>query len=279
MQDLYERVQQSARALREVCDPPPAAAIILGTGLGGVAERIVVRKRIPYSDIPHFPVSTVEGHKGTLLVGTLEDVSIVAMEGRFHYYEGYSLQEVTLPVRVFREMGAKYLFINSAAGGLNPQFQAADVMAVLDHINMIPSNPLRGLSDQRLGERFIDMTRPYDEGLLRMAIESALDLKITLRQGVYVAVPGPSVETRAETRMLRLLGADAVGMSSVPEVIVAHQVGFRTLFLTAVTNVNLPDAMEPVSFKAVLANAAQTEPKLAGIVCDVMRRLRLRDSE
>ena len=273
MQELYESVQQSAHALREICDVPPVAALILGTGLGGVAERINVRQQIPFSEIPNFPESTVEGHKGNLLLGTLGDVRIVAMQGRFHHYEGYSLQQVTLPVRVFRELGAQYLFINSAAGGLNPQFKAADVMAVIDHINMIPSNPLRGVTDQRLGDRFPDMTRPYDEALLRMAAESALDLKITLRQGVYVAVPGPSLETRAETRMLRTLGGDAVGMSSVPEVIVATQVGFRTLFLVAVTNVNLPDAMEPVLMEGVLAHASKTEPKLARILSDVLRRL------
>lgn len=273
MHDLYERVQQSAQALREMCDEPPAAALILGTGLGGVAERISVRKRIPFSEIPHFAESTVEGHQGNLLVGTLGDVRIVAMQGRFHHYEGYTLQQVTLPVRVFREIGAEYLFINSAAGGLNPQFQAADVMAVIDHINLIPSNPLRGVTDDRFGERFPDMTRPYDGMLLRMATESALDLKMTLRQGVYIAVPGPSLETRAETRMLRMLGGDAVGMSSVPEVIVATQIGFRTLFLAAVTNVNLPDAMEPVSMEKVLANAALAEPKLARILSDVLRRL------
>lgn len=273
MEDLYGRIRQAAEALHKLSDVQPRAALILGTGLGGLAERINVRHSIPFSEVPHFPESTVEGHSGNLLVGTLGDVPVVALQGRFHHYEGYSLQQVTLPVRVFREIGAEYLFINSAAGGLNPHFQSSDVMAVTDHINLIPDNPLRGVTDERLGDRFPDMTRPYDKEMLRLASESALDLKIPLRLGVYVAVSGPSLETRAETRMLRMLGGDAVGMSSVPEVIVATQVGFKTLFLAAVTNVNLPDAMEPVSFERVLVNASIAEPKLARIVSDVLRRL------
>ncbi len=272
MTDLYQKVRDCVQALREVSHSKPCAALILGTGLGGVAERIAITHKVPYADIPHFVQSTAEGHSGDLAFGTLAGCDVVAMQGRFHYYEGHSLEAVTFPVRVFRELGAEILVVNSAAGGLNPLFLPGDVMVVTDHINFIGENPLRGITDERLGNRFPDMSRPYDQELIRLAAEAADDLRITLRQGVYVAVVGPSLETRAETRMLRMLGADAVGMSTVPEVIVAGQVGLRTLVLAAVTNVNLPDAMEPVSIEKVIATAAVAEPKLSAIVEYVLRR-------
>lgn len=272
MTSLHDFVKEALAIISSRVTVRPEAALILGTGLGGVAERIGSQQFIPYDEIPHFPVSTVEGHKGRLVFGTLADKQVVAMQGRLHYYEGYSLRDITLPVRVMRELGASILVINSAAGGLNPSFKAGDAMVVTDHINLMGDSPLRGLVDPRLGQRFPDMSKPYDAELIELAGKVAVELKIPLRYGVYVGVAGPNLETRAETKMLRILGADAVGMSTVPEVIVAAQVGFRTLALAAVTNVNLPDAMEPISIQRVIANAQVAEPKLAGIVEEVLRR-------
>jgi purine-nucleoside phosphorylase len=272
MNNLYESVQNVVQALRKKVSLKPDAAIILGTGLGGLVDRIDVCYRIPYQEIFSFASDSVQGHKGDLVFGTLSGLNVVVMQGRFHYYEGYSLQQVTLPVRVARELGARILIINSAAGGINPLFTAGDVMIVTDHINLIGDNPLRGVTDDRLGDRFPDMSRPYDCRLIEIATEAALDLKISVRYGVYASVAGPSVETRAETRLLRILGADAVGMSTVPEVIVGTQVGFQTLVLAALTNVNLPDVMEPVSLDQVIANARLAEPRLADIVAETLRR-------
>jgi len=272
MNGLYESVREAASFLQQKFRFQPVAAMILGTGLGGVADRIDVALTVPYEDIPHFPLSTVEGHKGNLLFGTLAGCDVLVLQGRFHYYEGYSLQEVTLPVRVMKALGAELLLVNSAAGGLNPLFRAGDVMIVTDHINMLGDNPLRGRGEPGLGNRFPDMTRPYDPDLIRIAGEAGLDLEIPVRHGVYVAVQGPSLETRAETRMLRMLGADAVGMSTVPEVIVAAQVGFRTLALAAITNVNLPDAMEPVLIENVIAQARSAEPALLSILAETLGR-------
>jgi purine-nucleoside phosphorylase len=263
---IYEAVQEAASFLRAIISDMPDAAIVLGTGLGGVTDRVKVVARIPYDQIPHFPQSTVEGHKGELVFGTLSGKSVLVMQGRFHYYEGYTLQQTTLPIRIFRDLGTRFLFINSAAGGLNRDFRPRDVMIVTDHINLIGDNPLRGVSDPRLGDRFPDMSRPYDKELREHALETASDLNIDIKQGVYAAVAGPSLETRAETRMLCVLGADAVGMSTVPEVIVGSQIGFRTLALAAVTNVNFPEAMEPISIEKVIENAELAQTKLAAIL-------------
>jgi purine-nucleoside phosphorylase len=272
MERLYESVNEAAAYLRERGAPRPDAAIILGTGLGRVAERVRATTRIPFEEIPHFPASTVDVHRGHLLFGEFGGRTVVVMEGRLHYYEGLTLQQVTIPVRIMRELGAGLLFINSAAGGLDTNFRAGDVMIVTDHINLIGESPLRGITDPRLGERFPDMSRPYDESLMDTASRVAPDLHIPVRYGVYAAVAGPHLETRAETRMLRLLGAHAVGMSTVPEVIVAGQVGFRTLALAAITNVNLPDAMQPVSLDEVVRNAGKAEPFIAALIEETLRR-------
>ncbi len=272
MNNLYQIVQDAVQALRKEVSLKPDAAIVLGTGLGGLADRIDVTHRVPYREIFPYASESVQGHKGDLVFGTLSGVNVVVMQGRLHYYEGYSLQQVTLPVRVARELGAAILIINSAVGGLNPLFKAGDVMIVTDHINLMGDNPLRGITDERLGDRFPDMSRPYDQHLIEIATEAALDLKIPVKYGIYASVAGPSLETRAETRMLRMLGADAVGMSTVPEVIVGTQVGFQTLVLAAVTNVNLPDVMAPISLEQVIANARLTEPRMADIVAETLRR-------
>jgi purine-nucleoside phosphorylase len=270
---IYEAVQEAASFLRARIPAVPDAAIVLGTGLGGVADSVEVAERIPYDQIPHFFQSTVEGHKGELVFGTLGGKRVFAMQGRFHYYEGYTLQQATLPIRIMRELGTQFLFINSAAGGLNQNFRPRDVMIVTDHINLIGDNPLRGVLDPRLGDRFPDMSRPYDRELIDKARESASKLNIPIERGVYAAVAGPSLETRAETRMLRVLGADAVGMSTVPEVIVASQVGFRTLALAAITNVNFPEAMEAISIEKVIENAQLVQPKIAAIIEHVLAAL------
>ena len=273
MNALYQSVQDAASFLRRAIGSQPEVAIILGTGLGGITDHISVTDRIPYSQLPHFPESTVQGHKGDLVFGTMAGRSVVVMQGRFHYYEGHTLQEATLPVRIMRQLGARFLFVNSAAGGLNPNFKPGDLMIVTDHINLLGDNPLRGVTDERLGDRFPDMSRPYDEELLQKAQEAAQELKEPVKLGIYAAVAGPSLETRAETRMLRMLGADAVGMSTIPEVIVGCQVGFRTLAFAAITNVNLPDAMEPVSIHKVIATATATLPRLAAILAGTLQRL------
>jgi purine-nucleoside phosphorylase len=273
MAEPYRQIQEAVAYLREQTTTPPRAALVLGTGLGGVADSLTVDHTVPYRQIPHFPESTVQGHEGNLLFGTMAGRDVVVMQGRLHYYEGYSLQQATLPVRIMRALGAEILFINSAAGGLNPLFDGGDVMVVTDHLNLMGDNPLRGLNDERLGDRFPDMTCPYDPELIRTAGAAALDLHIPLKYGVYAAVAGPSIETRAETRMLRILGADAVGMSTVPEVIVGSQVGFRTMVLAAITNVNLPDAMQPVAIDKVIASAAKVQPTLAALTEEVLRRV------
>jgi purine-nucleoside phosphorylase len=273
MYDLDQAVQESVRFLRTMTPSPPRVAIILGTGLSGVSSGIEVAQRIEYTRIPHFPESTVEGHRGSLAFGTWGGCDVVAMEGRFHRYEGYTLRQITMPVRIMRALGAEVLMVNSAAGGVNPLFRPGDVMAVTDHINMMFDSPLAGVNATGTYDRFPDMSRPYDTELTRLAEDAALHLAIPLRRGVYAALTGPNLETRAETRMLRLLGADAVGMSTVPEVIVATQVGFRTLALAAITNVNLPDAMEPVSVERVIAVAGATQPKLTAIMGAVLEKL------
>jgi purine-nucleoside phosphorylase len=272
METLYQSVQDAVRFLRSRSSLQPDAAIILGTGLGRVAARVHATAKVSYEEIPHFSQSTVEGHKGDLLFGTLGGCNVAVMEGRFHYYEGYTLQQTTLPVRILRELGAELLFINSAAGGLDPGFHAGDLMVVRDHINLMGDTPLRGVSDEKLGERFPDMSQAYDSRLITIAGNVASDLIIPLRHGVYAAVAGPNLETPAETRMLRLLGADAVGMSTVPEVIVANQVGFRTFALAAITNVNIPDKMEPVSVQQVIASAEMCGPKIAAILEGILQR-------
>jgi len=273
MNALYQSIQDAASFIRRTIGSQSEAAIILGTGLGGIADHISVTDRIPYNQLPHFPESTVQGHKGDLVFGTMAGRSVVVMQGRFHYYEGHTLQEATLPVRIMRELGARFLFVNSAAGGLNPHFKPGDVMIVTDHINLLGDNPLRGVTDERLGDRFPDMSRPYDEELIQTAQQAAQELKEPVKLGIYAAVAGPSLETRAETRMLRMLGADAVGMSTVPEVIVGCQVGFRTLALAAITNVNLPDTMEPVSIDKVISTATATLPRMASILAGTLQRL------
>jgi purine-nucleoside phosphorylase len=228
---------------------------------------------VEYADIPGFPLSTVESHAGRLLYGTLGGRTVVAMQGRFHRYEGYSLQQVTFPVRVLRALGVETLVVSNACGGMNPLWAAGDLMMIADHINLLGDNPLIGPNDDRLGVRFPDMSEPYDAALRTLAREVAADLRLVLREGVYVAVPGPNLETRAEYRMLRALGADVVGMSTVPEVIVAVHAGMRVLGLSIITDQCLPDALEPANVATIIATAGRAEPRLTALVRGVVERL------
>ncbi len=251
----------------------PDLALILGTGLGGLAREIAVTAAIDYAEIPGFPLSTVESHAGRLLCGTLAGKTVVALQGRFHRYEGYSLQQVTFPVRVLRALGAGTLIVSNASGGMHPLWDAGDLMLIADHINLLGDNPLIGSNDAGLGPRFPDMSDPYTEPLRALAREVARERGIPLREGVYVAVTGPNLETRAEYRMLRAAGANVVGMSTVPEVIVAVHAGMRVLGVSVITDRCLPDALAPTSVEEILAVAAEAEPRLTSLVLGVVERL------
>lgn len=268
-----ERIEACAQAVRARFPRPIDVAIILGTGLGGLADEIDVEQTIEYKDLPNFPLSTVESHKGRLLCGTLGGKTVVAMQGRFHRYEGYSLQQVTFPVRVLRALGADTLIVSNACGGMHPLWEAGDLMVISDHINLLGDNPLIGPNDDSLGARFPDMSEPYDPALRALAREVASQHGITIREGVYVAVQGPNLETRAEYRFLRGIGADVVGMSTVPEVIVARHGGMRVLGLSIITDQCLPDALEPASLAKIVGVARSAEPKLAAVVKGVIARL------
>jgi purine-nucleoside phosphorylase len=270
---LLDRIEAATRVVRKRAATSPDVAIILGTGLGGLAEEIAVHAAIPYQEIPGFPLSTVESHAGRLLLGRLGNRPVVAMQGRFHRYEGYGLGEVTFPVRVMHALGAKVLIVSNACGGMNPLWSPGDLVLLSDHINLLGDNPLIGSNDDRLGPRFPDMSAPYDSDLRALARATALDLGIVLREGVYVAVAGPSLETRAEYRMLRGVGADVVGMSTVPEVIVAAHAGMRTLGLSIITDQCLPDALEPVDLERIIETARRAEPKLTRLITKLVERL------
>lgn len=246
---------------------------MLGTGLGSLAEQIEAEATIPYSEIPHFPRSTVESHKGQLVCGQLAGQSVVAMEGRFHLYEGYSASQVTFPIRVLKELGCSTLIVSNAAGGMNPLHELGDLVVIEDHINLLGANPLVGPNDERLGIRFPDMIEPYDRKLQDLALQIALEERIVAHRGVYVAVLGPNLETRAEYRWLRSMGADVVGMSTVPEVLVAVHAGLRVLGFSIITDRCLPDALKPVRIEQILAVAGEAEGKLRRIVQGVLKRL------
>jgi purine-nucleoside phosphorylase len=269
----YEAVHAAADVVRTHAPARPDVAIVLGTGLGGLAHEIDVEVAIPYAEIPGFPLSTVESHAGRLLCGTLGGRRVVAMQGRFHRYEGYSLQQVTFPVRVLRALGATTLIVSNACGGMNPLWEPGDLMLIADHLNLLGDNPLIGANDDRLGVRFPDMSTPYDATLRALARAVAVAQRTVLREGVYVAVPGPNLETRAEYRMLRALGADVVGMSTVPEVIVALHAGMRVLGLSIITDQCLPDALEPADVATIIATAGRAEPKLTALVRGILEAM------
>jgi len=271
--EVTTRLPEALAAVRAHTDMVPGLAIILGTGLGRLAQEIEDAVSVPYQEIPHFPLSTVESHSGRLIFGVLEGRRVVAMQGRFHRYEGYTLQEVTFPVRVLKLLGAEVLMVSNACGGMNPLWSPGDLVLLDDHINLLGDNPLIGPNLAELGPRFPDLSEPYDRELQRLAEEAALAERIVLRRGVYVAVTGPNLETRAEYRMLRALGADVVGMSTVPEVIVARHMAMRVLGISIITDACLPDALEPASVEKIIATAMSAEPKLTALIRAVVRRL------
>lgn len=270
---LFDRMEAAAEVVRGRSALVPEVAIILGTGLGGLAREIVLEAEVPYEAIPGFPLSTVETHAGKLLLGRLGGRRVVAMQGRFHRYEGYDLQQVTFPVRVMHALGARTLIVSNACGGMNPLWAPGDLVLLSDHINLLGENPLVGPNDERLGPRFPDMSAPYDPALRALARSVALELGIVLREGVYVAVPGPNLETRAEYRMLRAIGADVVGMSTVPEVIVAAHQGMRTAGISIITDQCLPDALDPADITRIIATAGRAEPQLTRLVTALVERL------
>ncbi len=271
--NLLQSIDDAVSAIRRHTDLAPDIGIILGTGLGGLTKVIELETAVAYDTIPGFPASTVESHAGRLLLGQLAGRAVVAMEGRFHRYEGYGLDEVTFPVRVMRALGANVLLVSNACGGMHPLWPAGDLVLISDHINLLGDNPLIGLNDETLGPRFPDMSEPYDAELRTLAREAAADLKVTLREGVYVAVPGPNLETPAEYRMLRTIGGDVVGMSTVPEVIVANHAGMRVMGVSIITDQALPDALEAVSLEKIISVAKKAEPSLTRLITRVVEDL------
>jgi purine-nucleoside phosphorylase len=270
MLDLFDKIQDAVSAIRKVWNKQPHAGIILGTGLGPLVQRIQVEATLEYGDIPHFPKSTATSHRGRLVCGTLCGLPVMAMEGRFHMYEGYELKQITLPVRVMKALGAELLVVSNACGGLNPFYKSGDIMLIDDHINLMGGNPLIGINDDRLGPRFPDMCHPYDQDLIRAALKAARQHDIVAHQGVFVAVAGPNLETRAEYRFLRGIGADVVGMSTVPEVIVAVHAGMRCVGFSVITDMCLPDALEPADVQKIIAIANDAEPRLTSLVTGVL---------
>lgn len=265
--------EEAMAAIRLHTQATPQVGIILGTGLGGLVKDIDIEVTIPYDALPHFPVSTVESHHGNLIFGTLAGKSIVAMQGRFHYYEGYSMQQITFPVRIMRQLGVQTLLVSNACGSMNPYFRRGGIMLMADHINLLGDNPLIGPNDDTLGPRFPDMSEPYSQRLLQLAHEVALDNRINVHEGVYVAVAGPNLETRAEYRFLRTIGADVVGMSTVPENIVARHMGIEVLGISIITDECYPEALAPVSVEEIIATAMKAEPDMTTIMKGVVERL------
>lgn len=272
---LREAMADAASVIRRATGDEftPEVGVVLGTGLGHLADSIERIATVEYGDIPGFPLSTVESHKGRLILGRLGGKNVVAMQGRFHYYEGYDMRQITFPVRVMFELGARVLMVSNACGGLNPLYRRGDLMIIEDHINLLGDNPLIGPNDDTLGPRFPDMSEPYSHELIALAEEVALQEKIKVQKGSYVAVAGPNLETRAEYRFLRIIGADVVGMSTVPEVIVARHMGMRAFGVSIITDECFPDNLVPVDVSEIIAAANQAEPKLTAIMRGVLERL------
>jgi purine-nucleoside phosphorylase len=266
-----EKIKESVGYISGVYHDTPEIGIVLGTGLGGLVNEIKVEKEIAYNFIPHFPVSTVESHFGKLIFGTIGDKKVVAMQGRFHYYEGYTMAEITFPIRVMYMLGVRTLYISNAAGGMNLEYKKGDLMIIDDHINMQPANPLVGYNNDDLGPRFPDMSRPYDPEMIAQAQAIAREEGFRVHTGVYVSVSGPNLETRAEYRYLRMIGADVVGMSTVPEVIVANHMSMKTFAISVVTDECDPDHLEPVSVPEIIAVAQNAEPRLTRILSRMIR--------
>ncbi|MCD8261149.1 MAG: purine-nucleoside phosphorylase [Bacteroides sp.] len=267
---MLEKIQETAAYIRGKVKEMPATAIILGTGLGSLANEITDKQEIPYEEIPNFPVSTVEGHSGKLIFGKLDEKKIMAMQGRFHYYEGYCMKEVTFPIRVMRELGIRTLFVSNASGGTNPEFEIGDLMIITDHINFFPEHPLRGKN--LYGDRFPDMSEAYSRDLITKAKEIAAEKGIKVQEGVYLGTQGPTFETPAEYKMFRILGADAVGMSTVPEVIVAHHAGIEVFGMSIITDLGVEGKIMEVSHEEVQIAANAAQPKMTAIMREMINR-------
>jgi purine-nucleoside phosphorylase len=273
MENMLQKIEECASFLNEKGFKSPEVAVVLGTGLGSFVQHIDIIHAIPYHEIPHFPVATVEFHKGQLIYGTVQGKKIMAMQGRFHYYEGYSMQQITFPIRVMKALGVQFLLLSNAAGGMNPLFKKGDMVLINDHINLLPENPLRGLNDPAFGNRFVDMCKPYDEAMGQQLIKAAHALQKELLHGVYVSVQGPNLETRAEYRYLRAAGADMVGMSTVPEVIVANHIGLRCAAVSVITDECDPDHLQPVNIAEIIEVAGRADAGLSEIFAKAIRAL------
>jgi purine-nucleoside phosphorylase len=273
MSELKNKIDETLKVIKKVTTENYEVGIILGTGLGGLVSEIKIEHEIDYDQLPHFPISTVESHHGKLIFGKIKGKNVVAMQGRFHFYEGYSMQQITYPVRVMKFLGVKTLLVSNACGGMNPIYRKGDVMIMLDHINLLGDNPLIGKNEDDLGPRFPDMSEPYSHELIKIAEEVALENKIPIQKGVYVAVPGPNLETKAEYRFLRNIGADVVGMSTIPENIVANHMGIKVLGISIITDECFPESLQAVNVDEIIETAMKTEPKMTLIMKEVIGRL------
>lgn len=270
---LLEKIEQAKNKIVEIMNPQAKTGIILGTGLGGLIESIEIHSSIDYQDIPGFVTPTVMDHEGKLIYGELEGKMVLCLQGRFHYYEGYSMEEITFPVRVLKALGCENLFVSNACGGINPKFKAKDIMVITDHINLLGQNPLIGKNYDELGPRFPDMIEPYSQDFIDQIKEVALESKIHLQEGVYAVMSGPCLETRAEYRMLGIIGADVIGMSTVPEVIAAVHSGMKVLGLSVITDECIPDRLKPVNIQEIVANAMEAEPRLCQLIKGLLAKI------
>ena len=273
MSELTNKINDTLKVIREKTALNYEIGIILGTGLGGLVKDIDIDVEIDYSELPHFPLSTVESHHGKLIFGKIGDKNIVAMQGRFHYYEGYTMQQITYPVRVMKFLGVKTLLVSNACGGMNPQYRRGDVMIMADHINLLGDNPLIGRNEDELGPRFPDMSEPYSLDLIKLAEQAALENNIKVHKGVYVAVPGPNFETKAEYKFLRGIGADVVGMSTIPENIAANHMGIKVLGISIITDECFPENLQPATLEEIITAAETAEPKMTLIMKEVVKKL------
>lgn len=272
---MYEKIQETVEFISKKTNFNPDIGIVLGTGLGNFIEHINIKHNISYSEIPHFPVSTVKGHQGMLILGTVNGVNVVALKGRFHYYEGYTMQEVTFPVRVLKYLGIRHLFLSNASGGTNPGFRVGDMMVIEDHINLTGQNPLIGENDERFGPRFPDMSEVYDAKLVRLAEKVAADKNLEIKKGIYAAVTGPNYETPAEYKYIRNIGADAVGMSTVPEAIVARHMNLSCFAISVISDLGIEGKIEFISHDAVIDAASHVEPRMAKLVLGMIEQMKL----
>lgn len=271
---MLENIQLTTEFIkRKIGDFEPEVGIILGTGLGGLVNEIEIMHKLLYSNIPNFPISTLEFHSGKLIFGILSGKRVVAMQGRLHYYEGYNMKQITFPVRVMKMLGIKQLLVSNASGALNPDYRKGDLMIIEDHINMQPDNPLRGRNDDTLGPRFPDMSQPYNPDMVTAGMEIASKNNITCHKGVYVSVSGPNLETKAEYRFLRIIGGDAVGMSTVPEVIVANHMGLPVFAISVLTDEGFPETLKPVSVEEIIKIAIEAEPRMTLILKELISKI------